>query len=168
MSTARLLVMGFWRDSFEAQTDRMSATDAQGVLLDRIRATQEEISPGSRSIRTAWINAPKESPPLPPNDNPLANALVLLREIEDLLSPGSKGFWKLQLGQRRTGERKVPSAITEDILRAYGGELALEDHPRPKKVIIGDLAKEYGLTDAAVRETIRRAHGKKPKRRPKK
>jgi hypothetical protein len=139
----------------------MSATDAQSVLLDKIRAVT-----GSASFETAWIHAPKEAPSRS-NDDPLANAIILLREIEDLLSPEG-GFWKLQLGQRRTGERRVPSAVTEDILRAYGGELALEDDPRPKKVIIGDLAKEYGLTDGAVREIIRRASGKKPKRKSKK
>jgi hypothetical protein len=92
----------------------------------------------------------------------------LLREIEFMLSPGSRSYWKLQLGQRRTGQRRVPSAIAEDILGRYEGELFLEDHPRPKKTIIGDLANEYGLSDGAIREIIRRAHGKKPKRKSKK
>jgi hypothetical protein len=164
MPTAHLFIMGFWRDSFEAQTDRMSAADAQSVLLDKIRAVQEKMSPGYASYETAWINPPRGEPPLPSNDDPLAGVKGLLREIENLLTPGSGSFWKLQLSQRRRGARRVPSAISEDILRAYGGELALEDHARPKKAIIGDFAREYGLTDAAVREIIRRKEGKKRKR----
>lgn len=170
MPTHQLFIMGLWRDSFEAQTDRMSPADAQSVLLDRVRAAQEKISPGSTSSTPGWVNAPKGES-LQPNDDPLAGVGVLLREIENLLAPRSQSFWRLQLGQRRRGARVVPSAITEDILRVYEGELALEHHPteperaRPKKVIIGDLAKEYGLTDATVRGIIRRASGKKTKRK---
>jgi hypothetical protein len=159
-----LFIMGFRRDSFEGQTDRMSAADAQSVLIHKIRAAQETISSGSTSYTDMWIVAPPEESSRPPKD-PLATVAVLLREIEGLLSPKGKGFWKLQLGQRRRGERKVPSVISDDIRRLYEGELALEDHPRPKKVIIGDIAKQYGLTDAAVREIIRRVRGKKTKRK---
>jgi hypothetical protein len=147
--------MGLWRDSFEAQTDRMSATDAQGVLLDMVRAAREKLSPGVTSLAPAWIGAP-EGETLRPSDDPLADVSVLLAEIEELLKPGKRGFWKLQLGQRQRGKRIVPSAIANDIFRAYGGELNLEENPRPKKVIIGDIAKEYGLTDETVRQIIRR------------
>jgi hypothetical protein len=142
----------------------MPAADAQSVLVDKIRAAQETISPGSTSCTDMWTVAPPEEPSRPPKD-PLASVVILFREIEGLLSPKGGGFWKLQLGQRRRGERKVPSVISDDICRQYEGELALEDHPRPKKVIIGDIAKEYGLTDAAVREIIRRERGKKTKRK---
>src|SRR5262249_51751931 len=158
---------GLWRDSFEAQTDRMSAADAQSMLLNKIRAAREKISPGITSHVPLWIFSTKNAwSPLRPSDNPLTDVQGLLYEIEDLLTPASGSFWKLQLGQRRRGKRQVPSAIAEDIFVAYGGELALEEHPRSKKIIIGDLAKEYGLTDAAVREIIRRASGKK-RRKPK-
>jgi len=36
MPTEQIFVMGLWRDSFEAQTDRMSAADAQSVLLNKV------------------------------------------------------------------------------------------------------------------------------------
>lgn len=111
--------MGLWRDSFEAQTGRMSAADAQSVLLDMVRTAVEKLSPGATSLAIAWSRSKGGEALHPsPSDDPLADVMVLLRQIEALLKPGKRGFWKLQLGQRRRGKRVVPSAITEDIVTA--------------------------------------------------
>jgi hypothetical protein len=70
---------------------------------------------------------------------------------------------KVVLSQRRRGKRKVALAIANDIYKEYAGARCFEPET-PSKVIIGRLAKEHDLPDTTIREVIRRAHGKKPKR----
>ena len=125
-----------YMDSFEAQTDRMSSTDAHAELLKRVRAAREETADSV--------------------------ALTVLWEIEDML--GTAGFWKLELKQRRRGKRQIPLAVVEAITHIYDGEMADPDRNRSAKSIIGELAKEYGVPDTTIRGIIRRATGKKPRR----
>jgi len=143
--------------SFEAQSDRLTASDAQRELLKRVRFQRE------RSCRI---------PQLVDEDNkPVPNFTTVLSEIEDMLSLTSGSFWKLELKQRRQGKRTVPAAISEDIYAGYhlrARELYEQGAPAPKKTAIGELAREYGVPDTTIREIVRRAGGKKPKRKSKK
>ena len=138
--------------SFEAQTDRLTATEAQGELLRRVRGERERAS----AIRL-----------FDERDKRVLGFRVVLWEIEDMLDPKGHSFWRLEIKQRRRGKRTVPAAITEDIVSSYEvrvHELYEAGAPSPKKTALGELAKEYGCSDTTIREIVRRAKGKKPKR----
>ena len=89
-------------------------------------------------------------------------ALRLLADIEMMLDPDVVSFWKLNLKQRRRGERRVPLAIAEEIYDTYeaertlGGTRPCFGPKRSDKTIIGELAYEYGLPDTTIRGIIRR------------
>jgi len=141
--------------SFEAQTDRMSASDAQAELMRVISAVWEEDTG--------------------PADSPLSSMCC---DILEMLRPTGESFWRLEVKQRRRGKRKVPAVVAAEIVLAYRREIERGKSgfmhldgtpvkyppPRPKKVIIADLAQRHGFSDAAIREIIRRAGGKKPRR----
>jgi hypothetical protein len=138
--------------SFEAQTDGLAATEAQGELLRLVRDERERAS----AIRL-WDERGKQ----------VLGFTIVLWEIEDMLNPKGHSFWRLEIKQRRRGKRTVPAAVTEDILNSYEvrvHELYEAGAPSPKKTALGELAKEYGVSDTTIREIVRRAQGKKPKR----
>jgi hypothetical protein len=137
--------------SWEAKSDRSS--DAQRELLERVRFERKRSSRISRLVDE--------------DDKPVLGFTTVLWEIEDMLSPTSRSFWKLELKQRRRGKRTVPPEIAEDICSHYrlrAKELYEQGAPAPKKTAIGELAKEYGRPDTTIREIIRRATRKKPRR----
>jgi len=138
---------------FEEQSDELSAADAQHELLKLVRNEVER----ARRI-----------PPLvDEDDRPVPGFVSVLWEIECMLNPKGGSFWKLELKQRRRGKRRVPAATAESICvdHHFRVEELYEQKTRaPHKTTIGELAKEYGMTDMAIREIIRRKSGKKRKR----
>jgi hypothetical protein len=164
------------KDSFEAQTDQMSAADAHTELLTRVAIVRQVIG---RQFETqlivntettkdgfTWMRDVQcvDNPEIPPDELYAAAfaAWRVLWEIEWMLDPGKKDFWKLHLKQRRRGKRKVPLAIANDIYGAYGEARCFEPETL-SKTVIGRLAAEYDVSDNAIREVVRRMHGKKPK-----
>src|SRR5262249_9150006 len=149
-------------------------------LLKRVRAIREVIGAPHEIVLTAetettkdgyaWLIQVTRDPPKPISVEELARASFVawrvLQEIEQMLDPNNRGFWRLHLEQRGTGKRTVPSAIAADIYSQYGDARCFEPET-PIKAIIGRLAAEYDLPDTTIREIVRRMHGKKPKPKPK-
>jgi hypothetical protein len=154
----------------------MADVDAHSELLKRVRTVRgmvgvshelvgdietETTKDGYKKIiRATW--QPFKSIPIEELFRASFLAWRVLEEIEAMLDPKGRGIWRLHLKQRRTGKRTVPAAIAESIYDNYAGARCYETET-PIKVIIGRLAQEYGVSDAAIREIVRRRHGKKPK-----
>jgi hypothetical protein len=160
-------------DGFEMQTDGMSAGDAQTELLSRVRTAHtvvalsqkneffinyETTRDGIRVIREATPIEKPEMAPAEMREAPFV-AWRLLGEIEEMLDREKNSFWRLHLKQRRTGEQKIPLAVLSDIYEGYTNS-RLSEPETPKKVIIGQLAQKYGVTDTTMRGIIRRAGDK--------
>jgi hypothetical protein len=158
----------------------MRDVDACAELLKRVRAIREEI--GAPHEET-WIvdyeetkdgyrkiNQATQCPPKQISVEQLFRTSFVawraLQEIEEMLDPNNRSFWKLHLKQRRRGGHTVPLAIAASIYSDYGDARCVEPKT-PIKAIIGKLADEYGVSDAAIKEIVRRKHGKKAKRMPK-
>src|SRR5262245_19265712 len=166
------------RDSFEMQTDRMKDVDANAELLKRVRAIREVIGVPHEIVAIVeaettkdgykWLSRVTRDPPKPISVEELFKASFVawrvLQEIEEMLSPDKRSFWRLHLKQRYAGKRTVPSAIAADIYGRYGDARCFEPET-PIKAVIGRLAAEYDLPDTTIREIVRRKHGKKPKPR---
>jgi hypothetical protein len=119
--------------AFEETTDILTANQAQNELLKLVR---------SERVRES----------------------VVLWEIERMLDPKGRSFWKLELKQRRRGKHRIPLVIIEDIVNHYHlrvNELRKLGATAPIKIAVGELAEEYKMSDAAIRELVRRTMGKK-------
>jgi hypothetical protein len=163
------------KDGFEAQTDRMTTVDALAELLMRVNVAHqgtgvsqellvnyETTKDGYRYILDA---TPVDKPAMTSEDRTagLFVAGRVLMEIEEMLDPKGRSFWKLELKQRRPGKRTVPLAIATDIYQEYGDARCFE-RETPAKVVIGRLAKRHGLPDTTIRQIIRRERVKEPKK----
>jgi hypothetical protein len=158
----------------------MRDVDACAELLKRVRAIREEIgAPHEMTVVVDYeetkdgyrkINQTTQCPPKRVSAEQLFRASFVawlaLREIEEMLDPANRSFWRLHLKQRRRGGHTVPLAIAASIYSDYGDARCVEPKT-PIKTIIGKLADEYGVSDTAIKEIVRRKHGKKPKRKPK-
>jgi hypothetical protein len=163
------------RDSFEARTDRMTATDAHAELLMRVNVAHaatgisQELLVNYETTKDGYryiLDATPVDKPSMTSEERTAGLFVagrVLMEIAEMLDPKGRSFWKLELKQRRPGKRMVPRAIADDIYGQYGDARCFEPET-PAKVVIGRLAKDHDLPDTTIREIIRRAHGKKPKK----
>jgi hypothetical protein len=146
----------------------MSASDAQLELLKMVHEMGQVVRD---HLHTLWEfrNSGTVVCDVQEQARLLDNINIVLSQIGDMLQPKDGVFWKLKLGQRHPGKRTVPAAIAEDIHANYHlrtAELYEAGAPAPKKTAIGELAKEYGTSDKAIREIVRRATGKKTKRKP--
>jgi hypothetical protein len=165
------------KDSFELQSGQMADVDAHAELLKRVRTVRGMVGVPHELVADIETETTKDGynkiirvtqkPSKPISIEELFKASFLawrvLQEIEAMLDPNDRrGFWRLYLKQRRTGKRTVPAAIVESIYSDYAGARCYETET-PIKVIIGRLAQEYGVSDAAIREIVRRKHGKKSK-----
>jgi len=137
----------YFLGAFEAETDMMSALDARRELLKLVRDERER----AQRIRPFFHE----------NNELAADFVSVLLTIERLLDTNNDSFWKLELKQRRRGKRTVGAAASDHICTEYWSFVLAGT---PKKAAIGKLAKDFGVTDTAIREVIRRASGKKPKR----
>jgi hypothetical protein len=159
------------RDSFWAQTDRMAAADAHTELLKRVHIACSAVSQAprleieSKTTKDGFEYCDVIGVEHPERDWKTAAFVAwrVLIEIEEMLNPKAKSFWRLpQIKQRHRGRRRVPLAIADDIYRDYGGARCFEPQT-PIKTVIGRLAAQHDVSDGAIREIVRRMHGKKPK-----
>src|SRR5262249_3057278 len=133
-----------YMDSFEVQTDRMSATDAHTELLTRVRTIREEMHDYSEQITLEEADGTVRKVRVM-REELFHAACSVLWEIEDMLEPKGPSFWRLpELRQRRRGKRTVPLAIANAIYHYYGGTRCFEPET-PSKAVMGELAEKWGL-----------------------
>lgn len=82
--------------------------------------------------------------------------------LADMVDPQGRTYWKLELKQRRRGKRRVARESSQTICEAYYNLLS---QGKTKKAALGELAKLDGVRDTTIREIIRRAAGKKKRKR---
>jgi hypothetical protein len=151
--------------SFEAQSDRMAAADAQLELLKLVHETGQIVRNQLHAL-FEFRNSDTVVCSVREEDGLLRSINSVLVEIEWMLAVKGASFWRLELKQRRRGKRMVPLAVAEEIWTEYQLMLGAGDYQEPisSKAAMGRLAQEHGVSDTAIREIIRRASGKKPKR----